>query len=207
MRSGLPNHARSLSDADFSRAKRVRFGGTSKRMRQLRSMSSAARGQHGTEGEIQKKTQAAPCDASRHRQPEEPPSREPVCADGPYPRYEPGIYDAECVSAKVYFHPILRAWKCQLDFQILPNGEPICGFLHLGNKEWSSAGPNSEYRRAWIIAAGQAPRKRQTMTCRVYKGKIFEVRIGDTCRRFDGRSHPEPAVYSTVKEILRRTYP
>jgi hypothetical protein len=136
-----------------------------------------------------------------------PVPQDPVCEETPYPRYEPGVYEAECAEARVYFHPLLRAWKCQLDFQILRNGEPICGFLHLGNKEQPSAGPNSEYRRAWIIAAGQAPRKRQTMTSRVFKGKIFEVRVGDTSRGFDGRGHPEPAVYSTVKEILRRTYP
>lgn len=145
--------------------------------------------------------------APRHHQSEEFSSREPVCQEAPYPRYEPGDYEAECVEATVYFHPILRAWKCQLDFRILPNSEPVCGFLHLGNKNQPSAGPSSEYRRAWIIATGQAPRKRQTMSHRIFKGKIFGVRIGDTTRRFDGRDHPEPAVYSTVKEILRRAYP
>jgi hypothetical protein len=130
-----------------------------------------------------------------------------LCQEAAYPRYEPGIYEAECVRATVYRNPLLGCWKCQLDFQILPEGEPMCAFLHLGNGSQSRSGPNSEYRRAWITAACEAPRERQVMTARIFKGKIFEVPIGDTTRRFDGRDHPKFAVYSTVKETNQRTYP
>jgi hypothetical protein len=158
------------------------------------------------ESEIQE-NRATSANAPQYHEPEELPSREPLCQEAAYPRYEPGIHEAECVRAKVYRNPLLGCWKCQLDFQILPEAEPVCAFLHLGNGSQPRAGANSEYRRVWIIAAGQAPRKRQVLTSRVFKGKIFEVRIGDTTRRFDGRDHPEPAVYSTVKEIVRRTYP
>jgi hypothetical protein len=33
------------------------------------------------------------------------------------------------------------------------------------------------------------------------------VRVDNVTRRFDGRSHPKEAIYSTVHEILRRTFP
>jgi hypothetical protein len=133
---------------------------------------SVERERQRVESETWEDSEATRGAAPQHHQPEEVPSQEPVCQEAPYPRYEPGIYEAECVSARVYFHPALRAWKCQLDFQILPNGEPICGFLHLGNNERPSAGPSSEYRRAWIIAAGQAPRKRQVI-CRFLTAAII----------------------------------
>ena len=133
--------------------------------------------------------------------------REPVCEESPYPRYEPGTYDAECLAANTYKDPRFRAWKCRLRFQLLPNGDGVFGFLHLGRGDQPKAGPGSEYRRAWIIANGNPPRKRQTLSNRVFKKKIFQVRIGDTTRRFDGRTHPDGQVYSTVKEILSRIYP
>ena len=132
---------------------------------------------------------------------------EPVCETDPYPRHEPGEYEAECVSVVTYWHPQLRAWKCRLGFKILGERDGVFCFLHLGNGEAPKAGPRSEYYRVWVLATGHTPRKRQTLSKRVFKGKGFKVRIGDTTRRFDGRNHPDGQIYSTVKEILQRTFP
>src|SRR5438128_11906608 len=44
---------------------------------------------------------------------EGPSCEEPVCTDEPYPRYEPGVYEAECISARTYRHPLLNVWKCR----------------------------------------------------------------------------------------------
>ena len=131
----------------------------------------------------------------------------PVCEETPYPRYEPGIYDAECTSACIYRDPRFRAWKCRLEFSILPGGERVFGFLHLGNGQKAHAGRSSEYWRAWVIASGDQPRRRQVLTPRVFVGKIFEVKVSDVLRGFDGRNHPTGAVYSVVPEIVRRIYP
>ena len=81
------------------------------------------------------------------------------------------------------------------------------GFLNLGNHAKPHAGRRSEYWRAWVIANDAPPRKRQTLSPRAFKGKLYEVRIDDVTRRFDGRDHHPAAIYSTVKEIIRRTYP
>ncbi len=132
---------------------------------------------------------------------------DPVCEQAPYPRYEPGVYEAECVGAETYRDRQFSSWKCALRFSILADGAPVFGFLHLGSKQKPIAGARSEYRRAWIIANGEQPRKRQTLSNRVFVGKIFEVRIADVQKRHDGRDHPTTAIYSVVKEIIRRTYP
>lgn len=132
---------------------------------------------------------------------------EPVDQAGPYPRYAPGIYDAECTRAATYFDNQFRSWKCVLRFSILPNADPICAFLHLGCGNKPQAPPRSEYRRAWIIANGAQTRKRQVLSRHVFVGKIYEIRVGDVQKRFDGRQHPAASVYSVVKEIVRRTYP
>ena len=79
--------------------------------------------------------------------------------------------------------------------------------MHLGSKPKPVVGQRSKYRRAWIIANGEQPRKRQTLSRRVFVGKVFEVEIGNVERSHDGREHPKAAVYSVVREIVRRTYP
>lgn len=132
---------------------------------------------------------------------------EPVCDQGPYPRYEPGRYEGECVAAEIFYDRQFRSWKCALRFSLLGDGAPVYCFLHLGRNKKPAAGPRSEYRRAWLIAHGEQPRKRQVLSDRVFLGKIFELRIADVEKRFDGREHPEGAIYSVVREIIRRTYP
>jgi hypothetical protein len=132
---------------------------------------------------------------------------DPVCEQAPYPRYEPGVHEAECVRADTYRDRQFGSWKCCLRFSILPDGAPVFCFLNLGSKQKPIMGLRSEYRRAWIIANGEQPRKRQILSKRVFVGKIFEVRVGDVEKRHDGRKHPRAAVYSVVKEIIRRTYP
>jgi len=132
---------------------------------------------------------------------------DPVCGQAPYPRYEPGTYEAECARAEIYRDRQFGSWKCALVFSILPDGAQVFCFLHLGSKKDPIVGARSEYRRAWIIANGEQPRKRQTLSKRVFIGKIFEVRIADVQKRYDGREHPMAAIYSVVKEIIRRTYP
>jgi hypothetical protein len=45
------------------------------------------------------------------------------------------------------------------------------------------------------------------LSARAFVGKIFQVRVADVKKRFDGREHPEGAIYSIVREIVRRTFP
>jgi hypothetical protein len=132
---------------------------------------------------------------------------DPTHDDAMYPRYPEGVYEAECVKVVIYRDPQFRAWKACLHFSFLGTGEEVCGFYHLGSKSKPHAGRRSEYYRAWIIANGEPPRKRQRLAVRVFRRKVFEVRVSDVTRRHDGRTHPKAMVYSTVREILRRVYP
>ena len=132
---------------------------------------------------------------------------EPVCEDAPHPRYKPGIYEARCIAAVVYRDPRFRRHVVRLKFRFVPDGRIVYAFLNLGTGEKPVAKRGSEYRRAWIIANGQQPQKRQTLSKRVFIDKIFRVRIDDVKKRHDGREHPDAAVYSTVKEVIARLWP
>lgn len=131
----------------------------------------------------------------------------PVCGDVQYPRLEPGTYEAQCVHATIYRDPHFHAWKALLRFCLLPTGEEVCKFFHMGTEVKPKAGPRSEYRRAWIIANDAQPRRRQTMSARVFKDMIFEITVDYVTKRFDGTAHVDAAIYSTVKRILSRRYP
>ena len=132
---------------------------------------------------------------------------EPVCEDAPHPRYQPGIYEARCIAAVVYRDPRFRRYIARLKLQLVPDGRIVCAFRNLGSGEKPVVKRGSEYRRDWIIANGEQPRKRQTLSPRVFINKIFRVRIDDVKKRHDGREHPDAEVYSTVKEIIARLWP
>ena len=131
----------------------------------------------------------------------------PICEEEPYPLLTPGRYKAQCVHASTYRDPQFRSWKALLRFQLLLNGEKVVGFFHLGQGDKPKAGRRSRYWRAWVIANGAQPRKRQELSPRMFKGKIFEVEIDTVKRAQDGGEHPAAAQYSTVKEILERRWP
>ncbi len=139
-----------------------------------------------------------------NRKSESDPVVEPICGSDPRPKVEPGIWDAECVETRVYYDRQFRRWVCRLRFSLLETGEKLVGFLNLGGGDKPRPGPRSEYRRAWIIATGRQPRKRERMPDKVFAGKLFEVEVKDITKRFDQSNHSEAEIYSTVKRILRR---
>jgi hypothetical protein len=112
-----------------------------------------------------------------------------------------------CIRARIYRDPQFRCWKCLLEYQFLDDRGKVAGFFHMGNGETPVAGRRSRYYAAWVKANGETPKKRQVMCSRVFVGKILKVRIEDTIRQHDGGEHSESAIYSTVKEILKRVWP
>jgi len=121
-----------------------------------------------------------------------------------YARIKPGEYSAQCVHAKVYFDPGFRTWKALLRFRLLDGGNEVYGFFNLGRRGTAHAGRRSRYWEAWTRANGGAPAKRQTMTPRVFRGKVFQVEVADVTRNCDGKPHHPSAIYSTVKRIIMK---
>jgi hypothetical protein len=132
---------------------------------------------------------------------------DPICEQDPYPHYASGKHEAQCIEIKIYRDPQFHCWKAQLVFRIVADGTRVLKFFDMGKGEKPKAGPRSEYRRAWVIVNGAPPKKRQILSRSAFIEKIFEVVVGDVRKRHDGREHPECAIYSVIKEIVRRTYP
>jgi hypothetical protein len=83
----------------------------------------------------------------------------------------------------------------------------IYGFLNLGTEAKPTAGRGSKYWRAWVIANGELPRKRQVLSVRTFVNKIFQVQIGDVEKRMDGSAQSELEKYSVIQEIKSRRWP
>ena len=132
----------------------------------------------------------------------------PICESDPYPRHEPGEYEVRCTEAKIYPDPRFRRLVCRLRCVLMidPEREVFC-FLNLGTGGKPKAGRGSKYRRAWVIANGAVPRKRQVLSARVFVNKIFLVRVGTVEKNMDGTEHLEQERYSTIQEILSRRWP
>jgi len=128
----------------------------------------------------------------------------PVFEGGEYARIRSGEYDAQCVFARSYHDPGFRAWKTLLRFRIIDSGQEVCGFFNLGRRPKPHVGRRSRYWAAWTLANGAPPRKRQVMTARVFRGKVFRVKVEDVTRSGDGKRHSKSAIYSTVKDVLDR---
>lgn len=134
-------------------------------------------------------------------------SEEPhfLCCDhDPYPQVPPGEYELYCTEAKPYLDPGMKTWKCRYRFihPMLRDFPVIYGFINLGKGE-NPPGPRSRYHHEWSIANNGTPRKRQVMSARIFKGKIFRVRVDWVLpRQHDGKLHTEVTRYSLVKAIL-----
>jgi hypothetical protein len=137
---------------------------------------------------------------------EEPIGRDelaPTCQHRSYTCVPAGRYDAECVEAKIYADPQFHRWVCRLRFNLVSGGREVCGFLNLGTGSKPSAGRRSQYWRAWVIASGDLPRRRQVLSPRVFMNKLFEVSVETVKKAHDGVEHPAQAIYSTVRRIVR----
>lgn len=152
--------------------------------------------------------QSVECDVVRLNAAEVAADLEPICEHAAYQWHPPGIYKARCTTVSpIYRDPRFRRWIVRLGFVLLPDGGRVSAFLGLGNGEKPKIARGSEYRRAWIIAHGEKPRRGDRMAKSVFLDKIFEVRIEDIKRRHDGRDHPEPEIYSRVAEIIKKLWP
>jgi hypothetical protein len=130
-----------------------------------------------------------------------------ICSEDPYAKYTPGVYEAECVGGEICRDPRFKSHKCRLDFELIPGGEVVSGFYHLGSGRRPRMGRGCRFMRAVAIAKGDAPRKGDVLGPDVFRGKLFEVEVRDVTCAHDGKEHPACLTYSTVKDTLRRTHP
>lgn len=141
---------------------------------------------------------AAPGEAPKVlRMPESQAQFGPISRHNPHPRYPEGKRKMVCVAAETYRDPQFKQWRTRLEFvdEIDPEIR-ISVFLNLGTGQQTQAGRRSKYRWLWNLCNGAAPKPRQVMSDRVFKGKVMLIQIRDVRKRHDGKRHAEHEIYS-----------
>ena len=140
------------------------------------------------------------CGGRRKTEPEQ--EWAPTCSKDPRVLVTEGTYQAGCVSAKRFEHPIFKRKIIVLRFSLLEDeflGVELERFFPAADRP----GRHSNFYREWTVANdGVAPRRRQRMPLGKFVGKIFLVRVVTVLKAWDRRLLPDALRYSKVGEIL-----
>jgi hypothetical protein len=130
-------------------------------------------------------------------------ARIPIWTGPEYSRIAPGQYTATAV--RVIEAQFLRRWqRYSLGVCFRPFAEPeaeVVLFLNLDADMKPKRG--GEYYRAWTLANGQGPMKREPMDPAIFlEGQIYEIEVVDAGMDADGKQKSDAEIYSKVKRIV-----
>lgn len=117
-----------------------------------------------------------------------------------YPRYTPGEYEVRCNKVVEYEDPGYHRMVLMLKCSILGTTSEVVAFVNMGKpgEVVKKFRIRSEFYRVWCLANGGPPKKRQTMSRRIFEGKNFKVMVGD--------AGPKCAEYSKITKVLDCTW-
>jgi hypothetical protein len=123
------------------------------------------------------------------------------------PRLEPGVYRAYCRSAKVYLDGQFKRWVCAVQFDVLGSElSEVLGrltwFLNLGSEEKPHATRRKNYWRAWSLANGGAPKRKDRLSPRVFIRRYARVDVGDTQKTFQQNAITSDDAYSVIRDVV-----
>lgn len=131
-----------------------------------------------------------------------------VVGGDPRPVLPDGEYQAVCVGAEILrFRMFGSSRKVMLHFKLYGDQyaeTPL--FLPLvAPQEGQKIGRGSKLFAAYLVANGQPPARRDRITLRVFKNRLFRILVRTVKPRFqDGTVKPESFFYSVVAELLER---
>jgi hypothetical protein len=128
-----------------------------------------------------------------------------LCRDNPRPLIPEGIYEAVCIS----FDDSFCFGKCRklfLAFKIITQG-PHLGtelFMAFNMAYNGKIAAGSKYYKTWCMANNwQKPTRNAIMSPRIFKNKIFEVKVRTTQPKHNGAAMPKDFHYSVVDSIIK----
>jgi len=122
------------------------------------------------------------------------------------PRLQPGEYEVAFLRAEKKW--LWNGEKVFLWFQIITLGK------HPGEKLYMACNvaPKGKWRasfkfyRAWVIAEVRKPDRCDRMSTKVFKNKLFRVRVATVEKTSKGTKRIPELQYSVIDEIIERVY-
>lgn len=122
----------------------------------------------------------------------------------PLPQIPKGKYEAVCIKTDVSKY-LGKEKRLYLHFKIIAGEYSETKIFGIYNYNYKSFPRGSKYYTDWSIANGALPRRADRMSTRIFKGKVFLVKIRDAIPRYDdGTPKPEMFHYSVVDRIMER---
>jgi hypothetical protein len=105
--------------------------------------------------------------------------------------------------------PNYQRWSLRVEFTLIDDPVLVSAFFNFGmDRNRPHIGRRSRYYKAWVLANGEHPRKRQDMSPNVFlEGKFFEVEVQPCNRDEHGQPKPDAEIYSTVTKIISARWP
>jgi hypothetical protein len=124
-----------------------------------------------------------------------------------------GIYCVQCDECKEVYYQAYNSNKLLLRFRIIEGqyeSTELCMFINLTDprtgKRYKEFTPNTAYYVNWVVANNEnLPPRKDRMSYRIFKNKIFEAKVRTTKRRFhDGMAMPKCLNYSVIDYLIKR---
>lgn len=120
------------------------------------------------------------------------------------PLLPPGEYEVGFLRASGKFKGFQRD-NIYLSFQVITPGAHAGKTLYLAARISSPLAASSKYVRAWSIAAGYVPARRDRLSTKTFKGKAFRVLVETVKKDEHRRKLPALLQYSTIGMLLEKT--
>ena len=117
------------------------------------------------------------------------------------PLIKPGKYEVEYIrSEQVY---LFKKHKIILWFRICQLGTEYHGLeLYLVCSKYKKFPPSSKFYKAWMIATGRKPERRDRINTKVFREKIFLANVRTVSSSYKGTAHPDNQRYSIIDELI-----
>ena len=136
----------------------------------------------------------------------------PIWNGAEYKRVQPGRYSAVVVRVQgPEWVRSYRRWSLLVEFELLGDSETvrICAFFNMGSdRSRPTPGRQSRFFKAWVIANGELPRKRQAMDPKIFMdGQVYRIEVEDCTAASDESEKPAGEIYSKVTKVLSADWP
>jgi len=120
-----------------------------------------------------------------------------------YPRIRADIYEAICYKIEVGIGWAARK-NIYFRFRIM-GGEYDGTELFMTCPHYKgNISPRCKYYKQWMLAMGRPPHNKERLVRRIFKNRLFLVRVRDTNRKHDdGTEYPQFMQYSIIDSIIR----
>jgi hypothetical protein len=105
--------------------------------------------------------------------------------------------------------PNYQRWSLRVEFTLIDEPVLVSSFFNMGSdRNRPHIGRRSKYYKAWVLANGEHPRRRQKMSPDIFlEGQFFEVEVQPCKMDEEGQPKPTAEMYSTVTKLISARWP